>query len=405
MLFSYKAVGKDGKEYDGTLEAVDKFALYKAVHDKGDAVLSVRESGHGGDWFKKISSFSFGGGAKMTDRIMFAKNLSAMLRAGLPLARSLAVLEKQMSGKEIRRVCTELGDRLAKGDSFAASLKAYPKTFSNLFVAMVASGEESGNLVGALQVVADQLEKSYILQKKVRGAMMYPGVILSVMMVIGVMMFIYVVPKLTETFREFNVELPLQTRMILGTSDFVMNHYIAIIIGLIVVIAGFFAFSRTVFGKKVIHKGILKMPVIGHIAIEVNSARTARTLSSLLSSGVDIVHAIRIASEVVQNVHYKAMLGESAEKIQKGDSVQSIFLPRADLYPPFVGEMVGVGEETGTLSKVLLEVATFYEAEVEQKTKDISTIIEPVLMVVIGVGVGFFALAVISPIYSLSENI
>lgn len=147
------------------------------------------------------------------------------------------------------------------------------------------------------------------------------------------------------------------------------------------------------------------MPVIGHIAMEVNSARTARTLSSLLSSGVDIVHAIRIANEVVQNVHYKAMLTDAADKVQKGDSVQSIFAPRTDLYPSFVAEMVGVGEETGTLSKVLLEVATFYEAEVEQKTKDISTIIEPVLMVVIGLGVGFFALAVISPIYSLSENI
>ena len=405
MLFSYRAVGKDGKEYTASLEAVDKFALYKAVHDKGDAVLSVSEAGSKGFNLKKILSFSFGGGTKIADRIMFAKNLSAMLRAGLPLARSLAVLEKQMSDKQMRKICTELGDRLAKGDSFAGALKAYPKTFSNLFVAMVASGEESGNIVGALQVVADQLEKSYILQKKVRGAMMYPAVILSVMMVIGIMMFIYVVPKLTETFREFNVELPLQTRIILGTSDFVMNHYIAIIIGVVILIAGFISFSRTPFGKKVVHKGILKIPVIGHIAIEVNAARTARTLSSLLSSGVDIVHAIRIASEVVQNVHYKSMLSEAGEKVQKGDSVQSIFTPRTDLYPPFVSEMIGVGEETGTLSKVLFEVATFYEAEVEQKTKDISTIIVPVLMVVIGAGVGFFALAVISPIYSLSENI
>lgn len=404
MLFSYRAVGKDGKEYKASLEATDKFALYKIVHEKGDAVLSVEEGGSHGFDFKKLFDFSFGG-TKMSDRIMFAKNLSAMLRAGLPLARSLAVLEKQMSNKQMRRVCTELGDRLARGDSFSASLKAYPKTFSNLFVAMVASGEESGNLVGALQVVADQLEKSYLLQKKVRGAMMYPAVILSVMAVIGVMMFIYVVPKLTETFREFNVELPLQTRMILGTSDFVLNHYIALLIGLIIFVIGFISFSRTAVGKKVIHRTILKLPVVGHIAMEVNSARTARTLSSLLSSGVDIVHAIRIASEVVQNVHYKVMLSEASEKIQKGDSVQSIFVPRTDLYPPFVSEMVGVGEETGTLSKVLLEVATFYEAEVEQKTKDISTIIEPVLMVVIGAGVGFFALAVISPIYSLSENI
>jgi type IV pilus assembly protein PilC len=402
MLFSYTAVSKDGKEHTATLEAVDKFALYKAVHANGDTVLSVREAS--GKKFSFKLSFSFGG-ASMTDRIMFAKNLSAMLRAGLPLARGLAILEKQMSNKQMKKVCGELADHLAKGDSFAMALRAYPKTFPALFVAMVAAGEESGNLVGSLQVVADQLEKSYLLQKKVKGAMMYPAIIISLMAVIGVLMFIYVVPKLTETFKSFNVELPIQTRMILGTSDFVMNYYIYIIIVLVLIVSGVWSFSRTVLGKKIIHRTILKIPVIGGIAVEVNSARVSRTLSSLLSSGVDIVHSIRIVSDVVQNVHYKTMLSEAAEKIQKGDSVQSLFLPRNDLYPPFVGEMIGVGEETGTLSKVLLEVALFYEGEVEQKTKDISTIIEPTLMVVIGVGVGFFALAIISPIYSLSENI
>jgi len=402
MLFSYRAVNKDGKEYDGTLEAQDKFALYKSVHAQGDTVLSVKETSGKRGGFKL--NFSFGG-AKMSDRIMFAKNLSAMLRAGLPLARSLAVLEKQMSNKRMKEVCGELQSRLAKGESFADTLRAYPKTFSALFIAMVSSGEESGNLAGSLQIVADQLEKSYILQKKIRGAMMYPGIILSIMVVIGILMFIYVVPKLTETFREFNVELPLQTRLILDTSDFVSNHYILIFVSIIAVVVGFLSFSRTKIGKRIIHKGFLKIPVIGLIVMEVNSARTTRTLSSLLSSGVDIVHAIRIASDVVQNVHYKSMLSLASEKIQKGDSVQSLFLPRTDLFPPFVGEMIGVGEETGTLSKVLLEVASFYESEVDQKTKDISTIIEPALMVIIGTAVGFFALAIISPIYSLSDNI
>ncbi|PJE74493.1 MAG: hypothetical protein COV01_00445 [Candidatus Taylorbacteria bacterium CG10_big_fil_rev_8_21_14_0_10_41_48] len=402
MLFSYRAVNKEGKEYDGTLEAQDKFALYKLVHTKGDTVLSVKEASDKKGF--KLSSISFGG-TKIADRIMFAKNLSAMLRAGLPLARSLAVLQKQMADKRMKIVCSELQDSLAKGESFAQTLKSYPKTFSTLFVAMVAAGEESGNLAGSLQIVADQLEKSYILQKKVRGAMMYPGIILLIMLIIGILMFIYVVPKLTETFREFNVELPLQTRIILNTSDFISNHYVLIFAGLIVLVSAFWSFSRSKIGKSIIHKSLLKIPVIGLIVMEVNSARTSRTLSSLLSSGVDIVHAIRISSDVVQNVHYKSMLMDASEKIQKGDSVQSLFLPRTDLFPPFVGEMIGVGEETGTLSKVLFEVATFYENEVDQKTKDISTIIEPVLMVVIGTGVGFFALAIISPIYSLTDNI
>jgi type II secretory pathway component PulF len=149
----------------------------------------------------------------------------------------------------------------------------------------------------------------------------------------------------------------------------------------------------------------LRIPIIGNIIQEINSARTTRTLSSLLSSGVEVVTAVKITSGVVQNVHYREMLLDAAEKIQKGSPLESLFSPRNDLYPPFVGEMIGVGEETGTLSKNLLEVAIFYENEVSQKTKDMSTVIEPFLMVFIGVGVGFFALAMISPIYSLSNNL
>jgi type IV pilus assembly protein PilC len=173
----------------------------------------------------------------------------------------------------------------------------------------------------------------------------------------------------------------------------------------IVLIVALYSFSRSAFGKRFIDRLILKLPIIGKIAIEANSARTARTLSSLISSGVEIVSAFVITSGVLQNVHYSAMLKSISEKIQKGATLESLFEPHTDLYPTFVAEMIGVGEETGTLSKSLLEVAHFYESEVEEKTKDMSTIIEPVLMVFIGLGVGFFALAMISPIYSLSNNI
>ncbi len=404
MFFSYKAVKADGTEYKSTAEAADKFALYKELHSRGETVLSAKEEGDKKSR-RSMWNISFGSGTKMADRIMFAKNTSAMLRAGLPLARSLSVLEHQMPGKVWKGIINSLQDDLSKGTSFSAGLAKFPKTFSSLFVSMVGAGEESGNLSGSLSIVGEQLEKSYQLQKKVRGAMMYPSVILGVMVIIGILMFIYVVPKLTDTFKQFNVQLPLPTRIILGTSDFVSNHYILLIGGIIALVFFFFFGLRTSIGKRIYHKFILMIPVIGNIAKEVNSARTARTLSSLLSSGVDVVASIKIAGEVVQNVHYKSMLKRTADDIQKGATLQSLFMPRGDLYPPFVAEMIGVGEETGTLSKVLFEVATFYEGEVEQKTKDISTIIEPFLMVFIGAGVGFFAMAVISPIYSLSNNI
>lgn len=403
MFFVYKAIKKDGTHYNGTLEANDKFAVYKKLHEEGDTVLSVNEEGKRGS-LKNILNISFGG-PKMADKIMFAKNLSAMLKAGLPLARALTVLERQMTGKVWKPVFASLSDSLSKGTSFSVALGLFPKTFSSLFVSMVAAGEESGSLSQSLSIVGEQLEKSYNLQKKVRGAMMYPGIILSVMIIIGIMMLVFVIPKLTATFKEFNTELPFATQLVIWVSDFFAAHYIIVVLALIVAVVATYIFSKTDTGKRFIGRLVLKLPIIGNIAKEVNSARMSRTFSSLLSSGVEVVTAIKITSDVVQNVHYKEMLKTTAENIQKGSTLQSLFMPRADLYPSFVSEMIGVGEETGTLSKTLFEVAIFYENEVDQKTKDMSTIIEPFLMVFIGVGVGFFALAMISPIYSLSDKI
>jgi type IV pilus assembly protein PilC len=405
MLFSYKAVRADGSEYEANLEAVDKFALFRDLHAKGETVVSAHEKG-GPKKSGAFLSLSFGArGTKMADRIMFAKNLSAMIKAGLPLARALVVLERQMTSKAWKPVFSSLQDELSKGTAFSVALSKFPKTFAPVFVSMVAAGQESGSLAESLSIVGNQLERAHQLSKKIKGAMMYPGIILTVMFAIGVMMFIFVLPKLTETFKQFNVELPLATRIIIGSSDFVSANIPLLGVGILVVVAALFAIKKSAVGTSMIDRVVLKMPVIGMIAQEVNSARTARTLSSLLSSGVDVVASMKITADVVQNVHYKKMLSRTAEDIQKGSTIQSLFMPRTDLYPSFVGEMIGVGEETGTLSKVLLEVALFYEGEVEQKTRDMSTIIEPVLMVVIGVGVGFFALAMIAPIYSLTSTI
>jgi len=403
MLFTYKAVRAGGGEYEATMEAADKFALYKEVHAKGDAVISVHEKSPVGRLSKALSISI--GGFKAADRIMFAKNLSAMLRAGLPLTRALSVLERQISSKQWKKVFSALQDNLAKGVALSASLAQYPKIFNQLFTSMVAAGEESGNLAGSLSIVGEELEKSYELKKKVRGAMMYPAIILCLMLAIAVLMFVYVLPKLTATFKDFHADLPLSTRIIIGASDFFQDHLVGILGGIVAVVLLIILFARSSVGKRAIDKVVLKLPIAGLISQEINSARTARTLSSLLSSGVAMIPALKITTDVVQNVHYKAMLAEAAEKVQKGASLQSMFSPRTDLYPSFVGEMMGVGEETGTLTKSLLEVAAFYESEVDQKTKDMSTVIEPLLMIFIGLGVGFFALAMISPIYSLSNSI
>jgi type IV pilus assembly protein PilC len=224
---------------------------------------------------------------------------------------------------------------------------------------------------------------------------------MSAMVVVGIIMLTYVVPTLTKTFSDLNVKLPPSTLFIMSISDLVRNHGILLLVGIIIVCAGISAWKRRPQGKSVIDYLVIRIPVVGSIIKEVNTARTARTLSSLLNSGVDMVDAVQITEDVVQNVHYKAVLKKAQEAIKKGDQMSKTFSENEKLYPTFIAEMMSVGEETGKMGEMLLGVAVFYEDDVEQKTKDMSTIIEPVIMVVLAAGVGFFAVAMISPMYSL----
>jgi type IV pilus assembly protein PilC len=266
---------------------------------------------------------------------------------------------------------------------------------------MVRAGEQSGTLAEALKTVGTQLDKAYALERRIKGALIYPAVIIFVMILIGVLMFIFVVPTLMQTFTELNVQLPLPTRIVLMISDIIQHQGIFVILGIILIAFSFSWWSKRPVGRSVIHKLILKIPVIGPLATEVNAARTARTLSSLLTAGVNVLESVTITADIIQNVHFKAILVGAIELIKKGKPMSDVFGDNAKLYPVFFTEMMSVGEETGKTSEMLLGVAKYYEEDVEQKTKDMSTIIEPVLMVFIAAAVGFFAIAMISPMYSL----
>jgi type IV pilus assembly protein PilC len=282
-------------------------------------------------------------------------------------------------------------------------MKNYPKVFSTLFISMVRAGEESGNLSMSLQNVGQQMEKSYQLTKKIRGALMYPAVVFSLMIIIGVLMMVYMVPTLTATFVGLGIKLPLSTRIIIAISNFLKSYFIFVIIGTFVSAFLTVLAYRTTRGQRISDFLFLKLPVIKEIVKQINSARTARTLSSLLSSGVDIVLAIGITKDVIQNSYYKDVLEKVQDVIQKGEPISGVFAANNHLYPLFVGEMVSVGEETGKIGEMLMGVAVYYEDEVDQKTKDMSSIIEPILMIFIGVGVGFFALSMLGPTYSLAD--
>lgn len=404
MKFHVTLKKEDGKEETREIEAESRFAIYGEAEKEGATVLSVEE-GSKGSILGKINKIKFGSGVKTEERITFTKNLSAMLSAGLPLSRALAVIEKQTKNKNLKAIVENLEEDVKKGTSFYEALAKHPKIFSKLFISMTKAGEESGKLSDALHIVAQQMERSYALQKKIKGAMIYPVIILMAIVVIGVLMMIYVVPTLSNTFKELHVALPTATRIIITGSDFMSSH-VALVFGmLIVVFGGIYAFVKSKFGSKIILYVSLYVPAIGELVRETMGARAARSLSSLLTSGVEMLTALSIAEEVVGDNIFGKVLAEAGVRVRKGEALSAAFIDHPKLYPPFISDMIAVGEETGKVSEMLEQIAEYYETDVQDKTKDLSTIIEPILMLVIGVAVGVFALAMITPIYSLSSKI
>lgn len=406
--FRYKTQDKSGKIEEAVIEAPDRFAVYKEVRKEGRTIVSVTEAS-AGVGMKNLFDMEYLnaliGRVKIAEKIILTRNLGAMIEAGLVLSRALDVMERQTKNAKLKSVLRDINAHVKKGDTFSESLARYPKIFSPLFVSMVRAGEESGSLAESLRVVGEQMDKSYTLRKKIKGAMVYPAIIISAMIIIGIFMFIFVVPTLSSTFEELGAELPASTQAIINISNFLNEHTFSAIGLMIGAIVLFVMGLRTKSGTRIFEWVLLRTPIIGELTREVNSARTARTFSSLLSSGVDIIEALSITKDVVQNSYFKDVIEQAEKEIQKGAPISKIFVQNDKLYPVLFSEIVAVGEETGKLSEMLEQVAVFYEREVEQKTKDMSTVIEPFLMLIIGAGVGFFAISMISPIYSLSETI
>lgn len=360
---------------------------------------------------KETSSFfsrvniRIGGGFVAEDRMAFARNLSAMIKAGLPLSRALGVLLRQSRKPSVQKVMEALKAAIIRGETFHAALAAFPHVFSPLFVAIVKAGEESGGLYGSLQTIGVHLEKSYELEKRIHTALVYPAIIVIAMIAVAAIMLFYVVPVLSTTFNELGVELPLSTRVVIETSDFIRTSSSLVLFLFAAALLLFAGAAKTKNGMRVYDWSVLHTPLIAGIVREVNTARTARTLSSLLSAGLPMTEGLSVAKEVVQNAYYKEVLVEAETSVTKGDVLSEIFGRHETLYPPLFSEMVAVGEETGKLSDLLLETALFYESEVDRATRDMSSVIEPFLMVVIGIAVGFFALAMITPMYTIVGSI
>lgn len=404
MKFKYKSQTKEGEMKEGIIEALDKFSAAKQIRDNGEIPI-VTELVNEKSLLHIMNNISFGTGISLRDKIIFTRNLSGMLQAGLALHRALTVQVKQSNNKNFKKILEVLIDTLNKGGTLSDGMEKYPKVFSKLFTSMVRAGEESGTLSKTLSEIGVNLQKSYDLNKKIKSAMTYPSIIMVAIIIIGVLMLMYVVPSLTQTFANIGAELPSSTKFIIWLSDTVKNHTLLFFVLIFGSVGGIFILSKIPKTQRYFDTGILYLPVIGNLVKEVNTARTTRTLSSLLASGVSMSRALFITKEVLQNWNFQKVVSESILAIEKGRPLSEIFKANTKLYPVMVGEMMEVGEETGNLSAMLIEISSFYETEVDTKTKDLSTIIEPILMLFIGGAVGFFAISMITPMYSILENI
>ncbi len=404
MKFKVTIAGKEGDEYREVLEATDRFQIYRDIKERGDRVLDIVEESP-----MRFLSLSFINEAmnnvSMDEKVMMTRNLAAMLDAGLTTSRALSVMQRQTKNPRLKAILASMIADVKRGGTFSGALAKYSKVFSSLMISMARAGEESGKLSESLRVVGMQMERASNLTKKIRGALIYPSIVLVAMVGIAILMLIYVVPTLASTFKELGTQLPPTTQFIIDASAFLTQNTILSLVALAAIIFGFMAGLRSSYGQLASNWLFLRIPVISGLIQETNSARTARTLSSLLSAGVDMILSISITRDVLDNAFYKKVLAEAETAVTKGGQLSAPFAKYPNLFPPLVSEMIAVGEETGRLSDMLKETATFYEDSVERQTKDLSTIVEPFLMIIIGAGVGFFALSMIAPIYSLSNAI
>lgn len=382
------------------MEASDKLALARELRTKGETLIFANEVKTDGEGLARLWTRFFGK-VKNQELIVFARNLGAMIDAGIPLSRGISILKKQTSNLFFKDILADLENTLSGGGTLSDGMKKYPKVFNSLFISMVRVGEETGGLSKIFQEISSNLEKSNGLTQKIKGALIYPAIIVTAIIIVGVLMFIYVVPTLTQTFKEAKVELPASTRFIIAISDLFSDHTLLMVGGIAGLFFGITYFIKTKVGMNTMDFVSLKMPIIGTITREINAARTARTLSSLFTSGVSINQSLSITKDVLQNHYFKAIVAEASVGVEKGQPLSKYFQENTKLYPVIVGEMMEVGEETGKMGEMLSNIAVFYEEEVDRKTKNMSTIIEPFLMLAVGAAVGFFAIAMLSPTYSL----
>ncbi len=405
MKAFYSAKNYNGETKAGEVDVKNERELAMQLRADGFAITSFKELKEEEKKSITIKFFDRFYGISLKDKLMFTRNLSVMISSGLPISRSIKNISDQTKNEKFKKILVNIFDDIQAGTTFADGLAKYPAVFDDLFVNMVRVGESSGNLEEILQILAIQLEKEHDLASKVKGALIYPAVIIVAMVAIAILMLTYILPKMMGVFQDMNVELPASTKFLILLSNLLREHAIYLLI--ILIFGGIFLkfFLTTKIGKKTLAFFLINIPVINNLVIKNNCARFARIYSSLLRSGVPVISALKIISNTLTNYYYQDALRESIEEVQKGINLSQVIEKKSKIFPLLMVQMIQVGEETGKTETVLLKLAEFYEDEISQISKNMSSIIEPVLMIFIGGAVGFFAISMLQPMYSIMDNI
>lgn len=402
--FLYVAKNYEGESKTGELVAKDEQGVAQQLKVEGFLVTSIKEMEDDAEGVK-VSFMDRFTKIALKDKMMFSRNLSVMISSGLSISKAIKNLADQTKNKRFNQILNSIHEDIKAGKNLSEAMAKYPGVFNELFVNMVKIGEAGGNLNETLDIIAVQLEKEHALLSKVKGAMMYPAVIMVAMTGVGVLMLTYVLPQITGVFKDMDVELPASTQFIINASDLFREHSVLVMIFFVAMAIGLRMGLKTAVGKKALSFVVLKLPAINNIVIKTNCARFSRIYSSLLKSGVTSLDALRIVANTLSNYYYKKALLEAIKEIQKGVELSKIIGKHENIFPVLVKQMLEVGEQTGETDAILLKMAEFYEDEVNQVTKNISSIVEPILMLVMGIAVGFFAIAMLQPMYGLMENI
>jgi len=399
MKFAFKAKNQEGVLKNGIVEAANSSVAMDTIQKNGLYLMSLQPEREKGDIAKTFLKYY----ERVTKKelVIFFRQLAILIEARVPLVATLESIGEQTRNAYFRRVIQEITTDIEEGLPFSNAIEKHRDVFSNLAVNIIRAGETSGNLKRSVEYVADNIEKNYTLTSRIRSALIYPGIILVVFFIIGFLVVSFILPKLTLMIKEISADIPWYTKMVIWVGDFMQAYWWAVAIIILAFVGGLVYYIRTDDGKKEFDRIKIRLPIVGDIFRYIYIARFAENLSVLLAGGIPIIRSLTVVSAVINNSVYEEILLKTAEEVKVGGNISNV-LSRSPLIPPMVSQMVRIGEESGQLETVLIHVSRFYTQETEIMTKNLSTIIEPVLMIIIGIAVGFMAFSVLMPIYNIA---